>query len=100
MIALIMLVLLALPAFGTLTSVSSSLSSNGQQSESEEVEEWVPSSSQRRHQRIRLNRDRCSLRVVNRFRSSFFSGSFFVPIERPVVNRHRLPDGSLAPIRC
>lgn len=91
-----LLILLAFPTLGISTSISRSFSANEQQSETEEVEERIPSSSQRRAEQERSTR------------GGFLTPMVHIPWRtlslaiqpRPPVDGHRIASGSLAPMRC
>ncbi|QDV70488.1 hypothetical protein Poly24_42120 [Rosistilla carotiformis] len=92
----IMLVLLALPSLGITSSASRSLLGNERQTETEEVEERVVCSSQRR-ERANRSFDRMSIHAQFDYIARFTSRVIALPLP---VDGHRIANGLLAPMRC
>ncbi|WP_246105786.1 hypothetical protein [Rosistilla ulvae] len=96
MMPCIMLVLLALPSLGLTMSTSRSLFGKERPVETEEVEERVACSSQRRERASRPLQ-----RVLAAVLSTPARWSTLRAIARPMpIDGHRIANGLLAPMRC
>lgn len=94
MIRIVMLILVALPSLGFLTTVSRTILGTELQSEMEEVEERLACSSQRRVQRVRSSRDSSLMSAALNPRRSLAIQ------RRPAIEGHRIANNFLAPMRC
>lgn len=103
MMSLIMLLLLALPGFGVTSIVSRSVLGNVRQAETEENEERVHCSSQRRVRKLRSPNGR--LTMVGCLRAETHAALVVRALmissdDHPLPSGHRFQYESLAPMRC